>query len=92
MMSKPKYIVILTGLFFFCSVMAGGTSHFYSFFSVNILSRVDVLVKQHWPLAWQAEPRPKTTEEKLSCGSFCVFMVWWCFILEQTFMKRSLTV
>ena len=30
MMSKPKYIVILTGLF--CSVVAGSTSHFYSFF------------------------------------------------------------
>ena len=30
MMSKPKYIVILTGLF--CSVVAGGTSSFYSFF------------------------------------------------------------
>ena len=29
MMTKPKYI-ILTGLF--CSVVAGGTSHFYSFF------------------------------------------------------------
>ena len=42
MMSKPKYIVILTGLF--CSVVAGSTSHFYSFFSVNILARVDVLV------------------------------------------------
>ena len=39
MMSKPKYIVILTGLFL--SVVAGGTSHFYSFFSVNILARVD---------------------------------------------------
>ena len=30
MMSNPKYTVILTGLF--CSVVAGGTSHFYSFF------------------------------------------------------------
>ena len=30
MMSKPKYIVILTGLF--CSVVAGGTLHFYSVF------------------------------------------------------------
>ena len=30
MMSKPKYIVILTGLF--CRVVASGTSHFYSFF------------------------------------------------------------
>ena len=39
MMSKPKYIVILTG-----SVVTGGTSHFYSFFSVNILARVDFLV------------------------------------------------
>ena len=39
MISKPKNIVILMGLF--CSVVAGGTSHFYSFFSVNILARVD---------------------------------------------------
>ena len=30
MMPKPKYIVILTGLS--CSVLASGTSHFYSFF------------------------------------------------------------
>ena len=29
---------------FFCSVVEGGTSHFYSFFSVNILARVDFLV------------------------------------------------
>ena len=56
-MSKPKYIVILTGLF--CSVVAGGTSHFYSFFSVNILARVDFLVWHHLPLAWQAKARPK---------------------------------
>ena len=41
MMSKP-YIVILTGLF--CSVVAGGTSHFNSFFFVNILAMVDFLV------------------------------------------------
>ena len=39
MMSKPKYIVILTGLF--CSVVASSTSHFYSVFSVNILARGD---------------------------------------------------
>ena len=62
MMSKPKCIVILTGLF--CSVAAGGTSHFYSFFSVNSLARVDFLVLQHWPLAWQAKPRPKPREHK----------------------------
>ena len=30
MMSKPKYIVIFTGLF--CSVVASSSSHFYSFF------------------------------------------------------------
>ena len=58
MMSKPKYIFIFTGRFLY--VVAGGTSHFYSFFSVNVLARVDVLVRQHWPLAWQAKHRPKT--------------------------------
>ena len=58
MMPKPKYIIILTGLF--CSVVAGCTSHFFSFFSVNILARVDFLVWQHWPLAWHAKLRPKT--------------------------------
>ena len=42
MMSQSKYIVILTGLF--CCVVAGGASHFYSFFSVNVLARVDFLV------------------------------------------------
>ena len=41
MMSKPKYIVILTG---FCSVVTGGTSHFYSFFFVNVLAKADFLV------------------------------------------------
>ena len=32
MLSNPKCIVISTDLFFFCSVVARGTSHFYSFF------------------------------------------------------------
>ena len=36
-LSKPKCIVILTGLF--CSVVASGTSHFYSFSSVNDFGR-----------------------------------------------------
>ena len=37
-LSKSKCIVILTGLF--CSVVASGTSHFYSFFtSVNGFGR-----------------------------------------------------
>ena len=58
MMYKPKYIVILTGLF--CSVVAGVLRTFTRFFSVNVLARVDILVRQHWPLAWQAKPRPKT--------------------------------
>ena len=39
LMSKPKFIVILTGNF--CNVVASGTSHFYSFFSENDLARVD---------------------------------------------------
>ena len=30
MMSEPKYIVILKGIF--CSIVAGGTSHLYSIF------------------------------------------------------------
>ena len=57
MISKPKNIVILTGLF--CSVMAGGTSHFYSFFR-KYFGKGWTLVWQHWPMAWQANPRPKT--------------------------------
>ena len=43
MMSKPKYIVILTGLF--CSVVAGVlrtfTRFFFFFFFVNVSARVD---------------------------------------------------
>ena len=39
MMSKDKYIVILTGCF--CSVVASVFSHFYSFFPVNVMARVD---------------------------------------------------
>ena len=39
MMSKPKYIVILTGLF--CSIVAGGTSHFYLFFFRYYFGKVD---------------------------------------------------
>ena len=38
-MSKPKYIVILTGLF--CSVVAGVLRTFTRFVSVNVLARVD---------------------------------------------------
>ena len=38
MMSKPKYIVILTGLF--CSVVAG-VLHTFTRFFVNVLARVD---------------------------------------------------
>ena len=38
-MFKPKYIVILTGLF--CSVVAGVLRTFTRFFSVNVLARVD---------------------------------------------------
>ena len=44
--------------------MAGCILHFYSFFSVNILARVDFLVWQHWPSAWQAKPRPTRTVRK----------------------------
>ena len=40
MMSKSKYIVILTGLFF-CSVVASGTSHFCSFFFRKYFGKVD---------------------------------------------------
>ena len=50
MMSKPKYIVILTGLFLQRS--GRRASHFYSFFSVNVLARVDF-----WP--GLGLPRPK---------------------------------
>ena len=37
-LSKPKCIVILTG---FCSIVANGTSHFYSFFPSVVLPGVD---------------------------------------------------
>ena len=30
--------------FFFFSVVAGGTSHFYSFFPINTLARAEILV------------------------------------------------
>ena len=39
--------------------MAGGTSHFYSFFFVNILARVDFLVLQLWPLALASPAQAK---------------------------------
>ena len=54
MMSKPKYIFILTSLF--CSVVARGTSHFYSCFSVNGLARV-----AFWYDNLGLWPRPKIT-------------------------------
>ena len=53
MMSKPKYIVILTGLF----MKHNGKRYFallLVFFFVNILARVDFGMK-----TWQAKPRPK---------------------------------
>ena len=43
----------------FCSVVAGGTSHFYSFFSGKILARVDFLVWQLWPLALASQAQAK---------------------------------
>ena len=42
--------------------MAGGTSHFYSFFSVNILVRVDSLVSQLWPLALASQAQAKNVQ------------------------------
>ena len=51
-LSKPTHIVSLTGLF--CSVVASGTSHFYSFFSVNGIFGMTTMA-----FAWQAKPRPK---------------------------------
>ena len=59
MMSKPKYIVILKGLF--CSVVAGVLRTFTRFCPVNVLARVDFFWFDNyglWP--WQAKPRPKT--------------------------------
>ena len=41
-LSKPKCIVVLTVLF--CSVVASGTSHFYSFFPVDGFGRSRFLV------------------------------------------------
>ena len=55
MMSKPKYIDYFNGSFF-CSVVAGGTSHFYSFFR-KFLARVDFFGMT--TLAFGL-PRPKT--------------------------------
>ena len=56
MMSKPKYIVILTGLF--CSVVASDSLHFYSFFSVNVLARVDFgMTTKAFGLASQAQAK-----------------------------------
>ena len=56
MMSKPKYIVILTGLF--CSVVAGVLRTFTSFFSVNVLAGLIFWYDNYglWP--WQAKLRP----------------------------------
>ena len=57
MMSKPKYIVILTGLSN-CSVVAGVLRTFTRF-AINVLARADFWYDNYglWP--WQAKPRPK---------------------------------
>ena len=60
MTSKPKYIVILTGLF--CSVVAGVLRTFTRFFFVNVLARID----NYGLTTWQAKPRPKTIRNIIS--------------------------
>ena len=56
MMSKPKYIVILTVLF--CSVVAGVLRTFTRFF-VNVLARVDFFGMTTMAFGL-AKPRPKS--------------------------------
>ena len=59
MMSKPKYIVILTGFFFFCSIVAGVLCTFTRFFPLMFWQGLIFWYDNHglWP--WQAKPRPK---------------------------------
>ena len=54
-MSKPKYINILTSLFF-CSVVASSTLHFSSFFSVNNLARGNFWYDKYG--LWLDKPSP----------------------------------
>ena len=53
MMSKPKYTVILTGLF--CSVVADGTSHFYSIFSRKYFGKSKFFGMTTFTSAWQVK-------------------------------------
>ena len=56
MMSKPKYIVILTGLF--CSIVAGVLRTFTRFFRIFWQGLIFWFDNYDlWP--WQAKPRPK---------------------------------
>ena len=84
MMSKPKYIVTLTGPFLQRS--GRRASHFYSIFAVNVLARVDFWYDNYglWP--WQAKPRPKITNMAYddSVISFMKVMLW---VFTDTFSR-----
>ena len=77
MMSKPKYVVILTGLF--CSVVAGGTSYFYSLF-VNILARADFfgMTTLACGLASQAQAR----NQRVRTVSLVNHIIWLSYYTE----------
>ena len=88
MMSKPKYIVTLTGLF--CSVVAGVLRTFTRFFSVNVLARVIFFFFFFgydnyglWP--WQAKPRPKT----VATPSFTYFILNYKAKKQRTKKKKK---
>ena len=86
MMSKPKYIVILTGLFvaYWQAVLCTFTR-----FSINILARVDFFWYDNMPLAWQAKPRPKTmTMCSFFIVSFNLFNISLHFICKIETIQR----
>ena len=89
MMSKPKYIVILTGLF--CSVVAGGTSHFYLFFSVTILGQGLIFWYDNIGL-WLGKPSPGQKRISFLIGrtSHGKVMPLFRFCSRRTLSKRYL--
>ena len=83
MMSKPKYIVILTGLFF-CSTVAGGTSHIYSFFPKNFAS-VDFLYDNIG--LWLGKPIPGQNDfERMHIYPSCA-NIYVCKIKKKCFVQ-----
>ena len=89
MMSKPKYIVILTGLF--CIIVAGGTSHFYLFFFPLLIWQGLIFLYDNIGLSLgKPSPGQKRIFFLISRTSYGKVMPLFRFCSRRTLSKRYL--